>query len=354
MKIGIIGGGQLGMMMAEAAIELGHQIVSLDPQKKCSITRYSSQHLVYDYSDKIGIEKLIEASDVITYEFENVDLDVLGNIGAILPQKVNTLELSQNRLKEKEFAKSLRIKTPRFRKLESMSNLFYPSIAKSITGGYDGKGQISLKHSGCFSEKDINIANEYIIEELIEFDYEISIISTRDSFGNIVYYPTPRNVHRDGILFTSTVVDDVPFEIIKKARKFTTQILESLDYIGTLTVEYFVKGTDVIFNEFAPRPHNSGHYSIEGCNVSQFKNHILAITNETVIEPTLIHNSIMINVLGQNLNYYIRAKNLNDIHIHNYFKEEIRVDRKMGHITITKPLFEDCIQIKNEIIGEYK
>lgn len=352
MRIGIIGGGQLGMMMAKEAIELGHEIVSFGPQKQCSITEYSSHHLVYNYNDKIGIKKLIESTDVLTYEFENIDTEAIQELAVNLPQKVMTLKISQNRLKEKKLAKSLGIKTPTFTKFESESDLFYPSIIKSTTGGYDGKGQLLLKDSGCFKKEFLCIDKEYIIEELIDFDYEISIISTRDSFGNIVYYPTPRNVHREGILFTSTVTNDIPLTIVNKAKEYTTQILESLNYVGTLAVEYFVSCMDVIFNEFAPRPHNSGHYTIEGCNVSQFKNHILAITNEKVIEPVLLHHSIMINVLGQNMDYYIRAKNLKNSYIHNYHKQEIRVNRKMGHITITGTSLEDCLRLKNSIIGE--
>ncbi|XMB72985.1 5-(carboxyamino)imidazole ribonucleotide synthase [Mycoplasmatota bacterium WC30] len=354
MRIGIIGGGQLGMMMAKAAIELGHEIVSLDPQKQCSITKYSNQHLVYNYNDKIGINKLIESTDVITYEFENIDTEVIQALNVNLPQKLKTLKMSQNRLIEKNFAKSMGIKTPIYKKLESESDLFYPSIIKSTSGGYDGKGQLLLKDSSYFDKKSLNMNKEYIIEELIDFDYEISIISTRDSFGNIVYYPTPRNVHKDGILFTSTVTNDIPRIIISKAKDYTRQILESLNYVGTLAVEYFVSNMEVIFNEFAPRPHNSGHYSIEGCNVSQFKNHILAITNKEVIEPVLLHHSIMINILGQNMDYYIRAKSLNNIHIHCYHKQEIRANRKMGHITITRNSMEACLKLKKIIIGEHE
>ncbi len=342
------------MMMAKAALDLGHVIISLDPNKKCSISKYSNQHLVYNYSDEEGIKKLIEISDVITYEFENINTDVIQNLKDKLPQKIMALEISQNRIKEKNLAKFLGVKTPKYIKFTNESDLFYPSIIKSSKGGYDGKGQFLLEDKSDFNKEFLNGSSEYIIEEFIDFDYEISIISTKDAFGNIVYYPTPKNVHREGILFTSIITDDIPLEVIIKAKEYTKQILESLDYVGTLVVEYFVKGVDVIFNEFAPRPHNSGHYTIEGCDVSQFKNHILAITNELVIEPELKNHSIMINVLGQNLDYCIRAKNHENAYIHNYHKIEVRENRKMGHITINETSLEECLRLKNLIIGEQK
>lgn len=354
MKIGIIGGGQLGMMMAKEAIKLGHEIISLDPDKNCSITKYSSLHLVYNYNDEAGIKKLIETTDVITYEFENVNREVIKELSDKLPQKVTALEISQNRLKEKTLAKLLNIKTPKFRKLTEELDIFYPSIIKTISGGYDGKGQFIINDLNDYKQDLFDSSKEYIIEELIDFEYEISIISTRDMFGNIVYYSVPRNVHSEGILFTSTVSEDIPPYTIDIAKESTKKILEELDYIGTLAVEFFVKGNDVYFNEFAPRPHNSGHYTIEGCDVSQFKNHILAITNMNVIQPKLINYSIMINVLGQNLDYYIKAKNIKNAHIHDYHKFEVKENRKMGHITITGKSLEELVTIKNMIVGEQK
>ncbi len=352
MRIGILGGGQLGMMMAQEAIKLGYEIISLDPDKNCSITKYSHQHLTYNYNDEIGIKKLVDSCDVITYEFENVNKEVIKELSDKLPQKVSALEISQNRLKEKNLAHSLGIKTPRFQKYIIESDIFYPSIIKSTTGGYDGKGQFLLNKEADFQKDLLNKNREYIIEELINFDYEISVISTRDVLGNIVYYPIPKNVHREGILFTSTAGTDIPLKIKKTAKEYTKRILEKLDYVGTLVVEYFVKGNDVLFNEYAPRPHNSGHYTIEGCNVSQFKNHILAITNRLLVEPKLKKYSIMVNVLGQNLDYCLRAKNLENVYMHDYHKQEVRENRKMGHITITGKSIEECINLKNIIIGE--
>jgi len=352
MKIGILGGGQLGMMLAQAAIELGHEIVSLDPNENCSITRYSNLHLTYDYDDEIGIKKLVDSSDVLTYEFENVDKVVLKKLAEKLPQKVIALEISQNRLEEKNLARRLDILTPYFKKYVNKSDVFYPSIMKTTTGGYDGKGQYLLENSNDFTYEVLKKNQEYIIEELIDFDYEISVISTRDSYGNILFYPIPKNVHKHGILFSSTIGQKIPMYVEHKAKMYTKKIVEELDYVGTFVVEFFVKENEVFFNEFAPRPHNSGHYTIEGCNISQFKNHILAITNQKVITPTLKKPVIMLNVLGQNMEYYRRAENISSVFIHDYHKQEVRPNRKMGHIMITNDSLEECLRIKKIIIGE--
>ncbi len=352
MKIGIIGGGQLGMMMAKAAIKLGHQIISLDPNPNCSITKYSELHLTYQYDDFEGIKRLIYFSDVLTYEFENVNVDVLKTIEKNLPQKIKALKISQNRLFEKTLAQSLDIPTPKFFKLENSSNMFYPAMIKTTTGGYDGIGQFKVKNESEFNSKKLNPHVEYIVEEFIKFDYEISVIATKDFYGNVVTFPIPINTHKNGILSECLIDNSLPKSLKNKAIEYTKYIINSLDYIGTLAVEFFVKGDELIFNEFAPRPHNSGHYTIEGCNVSQFENHILAITKQAILKPCLIKPTLMINVLGKNIEYLSNAKPIKNAYVHDYFKQDIRPKRKMGHITIMKPTIDECIKTKNKITGE--
>lgn len=332
MKIGIVGGGQLGMMMAEKAVELGHEIISLDPNPTCSITRYSTKHISKDYNDKSALEMMNELCDVITYEFENVDLKELSKYIDKLPQKTEALRISRDRIIEKNYAKTLGISTPKFTEVNTMSDVFVPSIVKTTTGGYDGKGQYKITE---LSQID-HISNigeiKYICEELINFDYEISIVATRDNYGNIAFYPTPINIHKYGILHISKVTNEIDDSIIKKAQHYTKLILENLDYIGTLAVEYFVVNNVVLFNEFAPRPHNSGHYTMDGCNVSQFYNHILAITNEKVVEPRLLQNTVMLNVLGQNQDYYGLSESFKNCFQHDYYKNSDKTNRKIGHI----------------------
>lgn len=351
MIIGIIGGGQLGMMLAEAAIELNHRIVGLDPNPKCSLSLIADEMIVANYNNHKAFRQLVDKVDVITYEFENVDLSLIEENINLIPQKSKGLMKSNNRLIEKEYANNLGIPTAKYMEFKAKDKSFYPAIIKTATGGYDGKGQYLIK-----SHKDVDqllliSGVSYIIEELVSFEYEISVVATRGMSGDIVTYPISRNEHRNGILFISKAYNDIPTEIKLKAIQYTEILINDLDYVGTLAVEFFVRGNEVIFNEFAPRPHNSGHYTIEGCNVSQFKNHILAITGQKLIVPQLIKPTIMINILGQDYRYLERLSDKEDI-LHMYGKLEQKIGRKMGHLTVTRDTIIDVENAKKYIIEE--
>lgn len=352
MKIAIIGGGQLGMMMAEKAKESGHIVVSLDPNPNCSIVKFSDLHIAKDYNDEEVLEYINETCDVITYEFENVNLEVLTKYIDKLPQGTKALEVSRNRLIEKAYAYQLGIRVPKYCKVSTKSDVFFPSIVKTTTGGYDGKGQYKINSKTDIDHIEKIGSFEYICEEFIEFDYEISIVATRDNFGNIAFYPTPINTHKNGILHISRVDNSIPSMIVDKAQTYTRKILDELEYVGTLAVEYFVVGNEVIFNEFAPRPHNSGHYTMDGCNVSQFKNHVRAITGKKVIKPYLIDNTIMLNVLGQNGNYYLNSERCPNAVVHDYFKNSDRHNRKIGHINISFKDMNDYEKIISDLTKE--
>lgn len=340
------------MMMAEEAKLLGHTIVSLDPNPQCSITAFSDCHISKDYSDEEVLEYLNEVCDVITYEFENVDLDVLNKYIDKIPQKLKALKLSRNRIVEKDYAKKLGIKTPTYVEVVEKKDIFYPAIIKTITGGYDGKGQYLLRNKEDVDQVDNIGTVAYVCEELINYDYEISVIATRDSFGNIGFFPIPKNTHKKGILHTSIIDESIPMDIQAVAKEYTTKLLEDLDYIGTLAVEYFVVRNDVLFNEFAPRPHNSGHYTQDGTQVSQFKNHILAITGEEIIAPIKKENTLMINVLGQNQDFYRNSMMLDNAVNHDYYKNSNKTNRKIGHINIPFNNQEDIKMIMSQIIKE--
>jgi len=350
MIIGIIGGGQLGMMIAEASKEYNHTIIGLDPNPRCPLSYIADELIVADYNDEKAFERLAKKCDVLTYEFENVDLNLVKRFENKIPQKGIALLLSRNRITEKQFARELEIPVPKFIKYGE-EDVFFPSIIKTTTGGYDGKGQHLLRNESDVDRLCELNDNEWIVEELIEFDYEISVVVTRDTYGNEEYYPVPINKHRKGILFTSTISNELNPLIVSKAKKYTSKIIKRLDYVGTMAVEYFVKEGNVIFNEFAPRPHNSGHYTIEGCTVSQFKNHILAITKKEVLKSELIKPTIMINVLGQD-NVFIKRANELNVCYYNYKKDISKTDRKMGHITIVSDNKKDAEIIKNHIIEE--
>lgn len=349
MKIGIIGGGQLGMMMAESAIKQGHTIISLDPNKFCSITKYSSKHIVKNYDDKEAFKELCEESDVITYEFENVNVDLVKKYEHKIPQKSKALSITQNRLTEKSFVKSLGIPVTEFYKYEGYIKE-YPVIIKTTSGGYDGKGQYKIDSQDEVDQFIYNKENEYIVEHLVSFDYEISVILTRDVHGNIDIQPLTKNTHKNGILYISETKFLISNNAVEKAIQHAKEIIIALNYIGTMAIEFFVKGDHIVFNEYAPRPHNSGHNTIEGSTTSQFDNHIRAITGKKIENSSLIANNFMINVLGQDMKFVQTQEKYDECTLHMYHKTETKENRKMGHITCLSVNSKKLDKIKNDII----
>ncbi|MCF7925650.1 MAG: 5-(carboxyamino)imidazole ribonucleotide synthase [Candidatus Izimaplasma sp.] len=337
MKIGIVGGGQLGMMMTQAAQELGHYVICLDPNKTCSTSYYADEMVIGDYNNTQSFKTLADKCDVITYEFENVDLKLIETYQTMIPQKAKALQVSRHRLIEKTFAQTLEIPTPRFKQYIHTTPIKYPCVIKTATGGYDGKGQFYIKSKDELNSLNFTFDRDYIVESLIAFDYEISCVLTRDKKGVIAIQPIPINTHDNGILSLSDISQKLPNVVLKKATDYATRIITKLDYVGTLGVEFFVKDNIVLFNEFAPRPHNSGHFSIEGTSVSQFTNHILAITGKDILPVSLKAPTIMINILGKDIALKELAKDISFAHLHMYHKTENRPNRKMGHITLSHP-----------------
>jgi 5-(carboxyamino)imidazole ribonucleotide synthase len=351
MMIGIVGGGQLGLMMAEAAIPLGHTVVGLDPEPSCPLSHVAQHMIIAPYDDPSAIHDLAAQVDVLTYEFENVDATRLSPYEEQLPQTTHALVVAKDRWNEKTFAVECGIPTPRFARYRDKKDAVVPSIIKTTKGGYDGKGQYWIR-----TEEDLANAPDqvddfaYLMEDIVPFDYEISVIATRDQAGNIVTYPIPINTHEQGILRTSYVGTDIPKSIQDEAVRLTRVLITRLSYVGTLAVEYFVWGDQVLFNEFAPRPHNSGHYSIEGCDVSQFENHIRAITGMAVVSPTLRTTTLMINELGQDPPF--SQVSWAGCTYHDYHKTERRAGRKMGHMTCLLGPEVNRTSIVNRLLGE--
>ncbi len=350
MNIGIIGGGQLGMMLAEAAIQLNHHVFCIDPNPNASIKQVNATHICAPFNDEEAFEKLNSLCDVFLYEFENVDAQLLRKYKSKVIQKIDALELSKNRLKEKELAASLAIPTVQYYEVNhqrDLNNAMFPSILKTQTEGYDGKGQLRLHSKEDL--KTIRVNKKMILESMLDFDEEISIIVSRDKQNHTVFYPPIKNIHAEGILVSSIPMWDYNPTRKKKLYQYSKAIVDKLDYVGTMAIEYFVKGNTVYFNEIAPRPHNSGHFSIEGTTISQFENMILATTNQAVIAPKKTKESSMINVLGSTLHYLDRAKTFPQAHIHDYGKEIAQPKRKMAHITLLCDSIEELLKIENAI-----
>ncbi len=344
--VGIIGGGQLGMMLAIELHNLGAKAICLDPNPKCPASYVCDDIVVAEYSDLEGLKKLGDKSDILTYEFENVPADTLKFLVNTynIPQGIEPLFDSQNRIREKTNAKNHGLNTPKFFKINSLddlkkgiSEIGYPCVYKTTTLGYDGHGQVLLK-----SDKDISnvtpyLSGEGILEEFIKYDFETSIIMVR-SKNEIISFPLTKNIHKNGIL--DLVIADNDFikknmNVFNKIKNDSYKFMESANYYGILTIEYFVKGDNYYFNEMAPRPHNSGHYTIEGCTTNQYKELSKMLLGMPLEEPKLKYPTIMKNILGFDYDNMKKLNENDDIHIHDYHKDVVKEKRKMAHITFT-------------------
>ena len=345
--IGIIGGWQLGKMTAIAAKEMGYNVAILDPTPNYPAAQVSDIEIVADYGDLTAIKRLAEISDVVTYEFENIDADALDFLisKGILPQGSEVLKITKHRFLEKTAIAKMGIKVPKFVLIKSAEELrekvFYPSVLKTTTGGYDGKGQVVLKSAEDLDRAcDLADGAECILEEFLHFDKEISVIVARSITGEVATLPTAENVHINNILHTSVVPAKISAEMEKKAQNCAKKIAENLKTIGVVGVEMFVMGDEIYINELAPRPHNSGHYSMDACNLSQFDLHVRAICGLPLGEPKLLSEVVMVNILGQHMNMENIADSshfeplLKRGKIHLYGKPKAVVNKKVGHINL--------------------
>ena len=343
--IGIIGGGQLGRMMAIAARYMGYKVAVLDPTPDCPTAQVADIQITAAYDDMNAIKELTEISDVITYEFENVDLTAAAYIEkqGKLPQGTYALEITQNREKEKNVIQEMNLPIPDFaivKNAEECRNALhtftFPAVIKTCRGGYDGKGQIKLQ-SNEDMEQAAQFAEEHgycIIEQWITFDKEISVVFSRSHEGKITIFPIAENKHRDHILYQTTVPAKISSTVENKAYEATKILAEKMNIVGTFAIEMFVQGDDIFLNEMAPRPHNSGHYTIEACNVSQFTQHIRAICGLPLVEVQLLNEAVMINILGEDMDGVFKAlPQAENGFVHLYGKSEPKEKRKMGHIT---------------------
>jgi len=354
--LGIIGGGQLGRMMAIAAKESGFKIAVLEPAMDSPCGQVADIRIVASYDDEAALEELAEVSDVITYEFENIDYDGLKRLSQIayVPQGAELVRITQDRITEKEaigkagcpVAPYIVAKT--YDELvANIDTIGYPCIVKTARGGYDGKGQQLLK-----SAEDLPFAQELfshsqcIAEAFIPFVKEVSVIVQRNGHGESYCQPVGENIHVHHILHETIVPARITQQTAQTAEREALKIADYLHLVGTLAVEMFVlEDGRIIVNELAPRPHNSGHYSIEACNVSQFHQHIRAVCGWPLRKPQLWAPSIMVNVLGQHVVPLSNSiAKYPDWSIHLYGKAEAKVNRKMGHVTIMTKNIEETLQ----------
>ena len=340
--LGIIGGGQLGSMLAIAAKKLSIKTIIFCDDVDAPAQNFCNKFIYANYNDKDKIIEFVNQVDIVTYEFENIPYEALNEINKLKPvsPKPSVNRLIQHRLAEKDFVNNLNIRTTRYVSIEKKSDIdaledFLPGILKTTTLGYDGKGQYPIKSIEEFNSLNIDFSKKYILEKLVKLKKEISIIITR--FGNHRYeiYEPIENTHENQILKHSKIPADINNKIITQSKDWTMLIAEELKYVGTLCVEFFIDRNENLYvNEIAPRVHNSGHLTINAYNVSQFENHVRAVCKLNQIPLKKLSNAKMINLIGDQISHYRNSPKLNDNEFFfDYLKKEIKEKRKMGHLT---------------------
>ena len=344
-KLGIIGGGQLGSMLSEAAKKLNIKTVIYSDDQDAPAQNFCDEFIYAEYINKEKIFEFAKKVDVITYEFENIPfktLSELNKLKSVLP-KPSVNRVIQHRLAEKDFINKLNIRTTRYVHVENKEDLlplsdFLPGILKTTTMGYDGKGQYPIKNFSEIESLKINFNNEYILEKLVKLKKEISVLVTRFSNNKYEIYEPIENTHDEQILRHSKIPAEISKKIFEQSKEWAILIAEELKYIGTLCVEFFIDRNDNLYvNEIAPRVHNSGHLTINAYNVSQFENHVRAVCSLKQIPLEKISNAEMINLIGDQIIPYRENFKINDNQfLFDYLKKDIKEKRKMGHLTTLK------------------
>lgn len=338
----------MGQMLTFAAKQAGFKVVILDPTPACPAAQAADEQIVAPYDDRDAIKRLATQADVLTYEFENVDLAALEAVSdrVSIPQGTELLRITKDRIREKTFLRDSGLRTAAFASVNSADELRQavaiiglPAILKTCEGGYDGKGQVTLRTVADLDSpvvREILAAGQCILEQMVAFTCECSVMVGRSVSGEVTVFPVSENIHRNHILHESIVPARISPKLRDEATQVARTIAAKLDLCGILGVEMFMgKDGHVYGNELAPRPHNSGHYSIEACDFSQFAVHNRAICDWPMPEVHLLQPVVMVNVLGQHVEGVWRLiATKPQWHFHDYGKAEVRRDRKMGHVTV--------------------
>lgn len=344
--IGIMGGGQLGKMIAGAAAKLGIKTHVFTSDKDSPASHICSDLIVADFTDKDALVSFAKSVDLVTLEFENIPcsaIDILLQHTNVYPDK-KSLYIAQNRLREKNFIKDLKIQVPKYWSIsnyiglrESVKNSKFPFVLKETEMGYDGKGQYIIRSDSDMQNfcDSLNWNKEYILEEFVDVQKEISLIAARDKDKNISFFPIAENSHIDGILNESIVPAKIDSYLTKQAQEISRKIISELELVGILAVEFFITHDgNLLVNEIAPRPHNSGHWSLDACNVSQFEQLIRAICGFPLQEVKLRFPCITKNILGTDIDNCFHYLSNPNASLTIYGKKQTKGRRKMGHVNI--------------------
>ena len=346
--IGILGGGQLGRMMAEAAMKLGHKTHIFCPEADCPAAQVSDEHTKADYTDASALKGFAKSVDVVTLEFENIPLSTAKTVEQYskLHPSSSVLEICQHRVKEKQFINNCGAATAPFVHATSLEKariaiekIGAPCVLKTCTMGYDGKGQVKVEKAKELENAWKQLASDdVIIESFVAFEKEASVIVARNQAGEMVCYPLVENIHKNHILHQTIAPADLPKSVAKNAEEIAISLAGKLDLVGIMAIELFVlEDGSLIVNELAPRPHNSGHWTMDACEVSQFEQVIRATTNSPLKAPNQHSSAVMTNLIGDDVNS-LEQWQQPDMHIHTYGKREAKPGRKMGHVTRLIPL----------------
>ncbi|MBW3097860.1 5-(carboxyamino)imidazole ribonucleotide synthase [Pseudohoeflea coraliihabitans] len=345
--IGILGGGQLGRMLAMAAARFSYRTIIFDPDAAAPAAQLASAHICAGYDDQSALDRLAEACDVVTYEFENVPVETVRHLAGKVPVRpgARALETAQHRILEKEMARRLGAETAAFAPVQNradldaaIASLGLPAILKTTRFGYDGKGQARLtSREDAAAALEAMAGGPAILESFVPFDREVSLIAARGIDGTVTAFDLVENEHRNHILHRSTVPASIDAAARQEATRIAAAILADLDYVGVLAVEFFAvpaeTGHRLLVNEIAPRVHNSGHWTEAACVVSQFEQHIRAIAG-LPLQPALRHSDcVMQNLIGEEVDRLPELADDPAIFLHLYGKKDARPGRKMGHFT---------------------
>ncbi|MGG4144321.1 5-(carboxyamino)imidazole ribonucleotide synthase [Paenibacillus algorifonticola] len=363
--IGVLGGGQLGRMMALAGSAMGYKFVTLDPAVDSPCGQVSDQ-VVGAYDNHEAARELAQRSDVITYEFENVNAEVAAMLmkESYVPQGSKLLYTTQHRLREKRAIEAAGVKVAPYSEIRSSAELHIeaerlglPCVLKTATGGYDGKGQWVIRAVEEIDEAYETLSRagtELVLEKFISFEKELSVIAARSPQGEVKAFPASENIHIDNILHLSIVPARIDEGIQRRAEQLAMQIAEGLGAVGLIAVELFLTADGELYvNELAPRPHNSGHYTMEAAHTSQFEQHVRAVCNLPLGRTELLTPVVMVNVLGQHVEPVIQRFGTRDEaaerlgvtpKLHLYGKKDAVHKRKMGHINVLAPDVEAALQ----------
>ena len=340
--LGIIGGGQLGSMLAISAKKLNIKTVIYCDDPDAPAQNFCNKFISGSYNDKKKITEFVNLVNFVTFEFENIPYETLNEINQLKPvlPKPSVNRIIQHRLAEKDFISNVNIRTTRYASVENESEIdsledLLPGILKTTTLGYDGKGQYPINSIEELSSLNIDFSKGYILEKLVKLKKEISIIITRFDNQKYEIYEPIENKHENQILKFSKIPADIDKKIYDQSKDWAMSIAEELKYIGTLCVEFFIDRNDNLYvNEIAPRVHNSGHLTINAYNVSQFENHVRAVCGLEQVPLKKLSNATMVNLIGDQISEHRKFPKFKDNEFFfDYLKKEIKEKRKMGHLT---------------------